>query len=143
MALHHAIISVNLLARRYDIDGLVAYSAQEAVALADVLREEDSAIFLRYVALIMEYEACNSDDPLRQLAMKQLRVVLKEEEAKHKEGRKVLSEWKGRRCETVFRYLRPEGRTSVLSLRECPSCASDINQDPGALEGPAVEREPE
>jgi hypothetical protein len=118
---------VNLLARTYGIDDVVQYSASQAAILADALRGEDSKLFFSFIRIMLYEEGWGVDDPWKQFAIKHIRIVVEEDDAKQNEERKVLTEWICKGCDTVFRFLKPNNnRQSDWCLSGVPTALVQI-----------------
>lgn len=111
-----------LFAHTYGIDDLIPYSASQAALLADALRDEDSVVFLRLIHMIMLYEGWPDNDPWKQLAMKHIRIIVEEEDAKQAEQRRIMTDWICKGCSTMFRYLSPKAKYTSLVLEQCLNC---------------------
>lgn len=116
-------VFVNLLARTYGIDGLVAYSVEKLAALAETLRHEETLTFHTLMKQIVQYEAWSNEDPLKHMAIKQIQAIIKEDEAKENIQGKVLTKWSCDGCGTVFRYMGIVGGKPELLLGKCSNCA--------------------
>lgn len=115
-------LNLHLLATKYDINDLGAFSLEKLQKSASKLRALRSRVYLATVMALAKYDGIGVADTLRQFAFEEAQRIVADAT-----GVETKRDWVCRNCRTVFQvtYISRKGMGKDEILDECPNCTAN------------------